>query len=393
MERYAVQFGAGNIGRGFIGHLLEESGIWTVFVEANENLVAELKKRNAYPIRLLQKDGTFKDVTIRHFAVVSAQEVEEIARRIAHALFVLTAVGARNLPHIAPLVARGIRKRMEENPEPLNIFLCENLKDAPHVFERMVREHLSQEEVKFLEENVGFVGTVIARMVPVVSERFGNLDPLCVVAEAYTRLPYDAKAVKGSLPPLFGFEGTEHFAAEEERKLFFHNLGHAILAYLGYRFGHAYIHEALEDSRISRVFSGAWEEVTKAFFRKYPFWEQGEHEAYLADLRERFANPAMMDTVTRVGRDPLRKLSPEDRLIGGARFCLGEGVFPENVACGCAAALLYDFPEDEEARKLQEMLRREGVGAVLERVCGVSQGEPLGERILFYFERLKRGML
>lgn len=393
MQLYGVQFGAGNIGRGFIGHLLEKSGLYTVFVEANETLVAALRERGSYPIRLLRKDGTFEDVRISHFEVLSAREEETIAKRIAHATLVLTAVGAKNLPHIAPLVALGIRRRKEENPKPLNVFLCENLKDAPHVFEKMVREHLSQEEEKFLAENVGFVGTVIARMVPVVSERFGALDPLCVVAEAYTRLPFDAKAIKGSLPPLFGFEGTEHFEAEEERKLFFHNLGHAILAYLGYRFGYAYIHEALRDSRIARVFSGAWEEVTEAFFRKYPFWEKKEHEAYLTDLKERFANPAMMDTVTRVGREPLRKLAPEDRLIGGAQFCLKWGVFPEHIAFGCAAALLYDFPEDAEARALQDMLAKEGVKAVLEKICGVSPKEPLGERILEYFERLKRGML
>lgn len=393
VQPYVVQFGAGNIGRGFIGHLLEESGIWTVFVEANEDLVVALRERGSYPLRLLQKDGTFEDVTIRHFEVLSVQEGEVVAKRIAHALFILTAVGARNLPHVAPLVALGIRQRIMHNPKPLNIFLCENLKDAPRVFEEMVREHLTSEERRFLREKVGFVGTVIARMVPVVSKRFGDLDPLCVVAEAYTRLPFDVKAVKGSLPPLVGFEGTEHFTAEEERKLFFHNLGHAVLAYLGYRLGHAYIHEALGDSRVARVFSGAWGEVTEAFFRKYPFWDKREHEAYLCDLRERFANPAMMDTVTRVGRDPLRKLAPEDRLIGGARFCLEQGVFPENIACGCAAALLYDFPEDAEARVLQDMLTREGVVVVLERVCGVSPREPLGERILFHFERLKKGVL
>lgn len=393
MKPYGVQFGAGNIGRGFIGHLLEESGLSTVFVEANEDLVAELKRRRSYPIRLLKKDGSFEDVVIRHFEVLSVQEGEAVALRIAHAALVLTAVGARNLPHIAPLVAWGIKRRKEENPEPLNIFLCENLKDAPRVFKEMVRGHLTLEEERFLEEKVGFVGTVIARMVPVVGERFGVLDPLCIVAEAYTRLPFDAKAIKGSLPPLFGFEGVEHFEAEEERKLFFHNLGHAVLAYLGYRLGYAYIHEALRDSRIERVFSGAWQEVTEAFFRKYPFWDREEHRVYLFDLKERFANPAMMDTVTRVGRDPLRKLAPQDRLVGGARFCLERGVFPEHIACGCAAALLYDFPEDEEARKLQEMLERDGVVAVLEKVCGVSGEEELGKRILSYFDQLKRGML
>lgn len=393
MKAYGVQFGAGNIGRGFIGHLLAQSGLSTVFVEANETLVAELKARGSYPVRLLKKDGTFEDVVIRDFEVLSVREEETIAERIAYAALVLTAVGARNLPHIAPLVAQGVKRRRAKNPKPLNIFLCENLKDAPHVFSAMVREHLSPEDVAFLEANVGFVGTVIARMVPVVDARFGIADPLCIVAEAYTRLPFDAKAVKGTLPPLVGFEGTEHFAAEEIRKLFFHNLGHAILAYLGYRLKYTYIHEALGDPRIARVFSGAWNEVTEAFFRKYPFWDRAEHEAYLLDLRERFANPAMMDTVTRVGRDPLRKLAPQDRLVGGARFCLEEGVFPEHIACGCAAALLYDFPGDKEAQELQKMLEHEGVVAVLEKVCGVSEEEALGERILFYVERLKAGIL
>lgn len=393
MRPYGVQFGAGNIGRGFIGHLLEESGLSTVFVEANEDLVRKLKELGSYTIRLLKKDGTFEDVVIRHFEVLSVQEEEAIAERIAFAALLLTAVGARNLPSIAPLVALGIKRRREKNPEPLNVFICENLKDAPRVFKGMVQQCLSQEEQEFLEEKVGFVGTVIARMVPVVGERFGVLDPLCIVAEAYTRLPFDAKAVKGSLPSLFGFEGTEHFAAEEDRKLFFHNLGHAVLAYLGYRLGYMYIHEALGDLRIAQVFSGAWEEVTEAFFRKYPFWDRKEHEAYLLDLKERFANPAMMDTVTRVGRDPLRKLSPEDRLVGGARFCLAQGVFPEHVALGCAAALLYDYPEDKEAVVLQERIAREGVLEVLRSVCGVSPEEELGKRILFYFDRLKRGVL
>lgn len=389
MKLFGVQFGAGNIGRGFIGHLLQESGLWTVFVEANEDLVVKLRERGCYPLRLIEKDGTFRDVVIDRIEVLSVKEEAAVAEKIAFAALVLTAVGAKNLPQVAPLLARGIEERRIRNPEPLNVFLCENLKDAPSIFREKVQQYLSPAGVEFLKERVGFVGTVIARMVPVLDERFGVTDPLGVVAEYYARLPFDARAVRGVLPPLFGFEGTEHFEAEEERKLFFHNLGHAVLAYLGYLRGYSYVHEALEDVDIERVFSGAWDEVTRAFFRKYPFWDRDEHREYLRDLRARFANPAMMDTVVRVGRDPLRKLSPKDRLVGGALFCLAQGVFPEHVACGCAAALLYDYPGDEEAKALQRMIAGEGVRGVLERVCGVDPESELGKAIERWYRRFQ----
>lgn len=390
MRPFGVQFGAGNIGRGFIGHLLWQSGLSVIFVEANEELVARLRERGSYPLRLLEKDGTSQDVVIDGIGVLSTKEEEKVAEKVALASVVFTAVGARNLPQVAPLVARGIAKRRQENPECLNIFLCENLKDAPRVFREEVRRYLSLKDQEFLEEKIGFVGTVIARMVPVVSERFGLADPLGIVAESYQRLPFDGKALRGSLPCIVGLERTEHFEAEEERKLFFHNLGHAVLAYLGYLKGYSYIHEALRDRGIERVFTGAWDEVTRAFFQKYPFWEQEEHRMYLEDLRERFANPAMMDTVERVGREPLRKLAPSDRLVGGARFCLAQGVFPENVACGCAAALLYDCKEDAEAQTLQKMLAEKGVETVLREVCGIDPGSKLGRSVVQWYMKLRK---
>jgi len=189
MKLFGVQFGAGNIGRGFIGHLLQESGLWTVFVEANEDLVAKLRERGCYPLRLIEKDGTFRDVVIDRIEVLSVKEEAAVAEKIAFAALVLTAVGAKNLPQVAPLLARGIEERRMRNPEPLNVFLCENLKDAPAIFREKVQQYLSPEGMEFLKERVGFVGTVIARMVPVLDERFGVTDPLGVVAESYARLP------------------------------------------------------------------------------------------------------------------------------------------------------------------------------------------------------------
>ena len=390
MKPFGVQFGAGNIGRGFIGHLLWQSGMSVVFVEVNEELVRALRERRSYPLRLLEKDGTPRDVVIDGIEALSPKEEDEVGRKIAFSSLVFTAVGVRNLKGVAPLLAKGLERKRKENPRELNVFLCENLKDAPDLLRREVSCFLPPEGRRFLEEKVGFVGTVVARMVPVVGERFGVLDPLGVVAESYSRLPFDLHALRGAVPQVFGLEGTEHFEAEVERKLFFHNMGHAILAYLGYLRGHAFIHEAIRDKEIAEVFEGAWGEVSLAFLRKYPFWDREEHRMYLMDLKERFANPALMDTVERVGREPLRKLSPQDRLIGGALFCMAWEVFPAFIARGCAAALLYDHENDQEAVALQKMLAEKGVGNVLKEVCGIDPGSPFGEEVVRWYFALQK---
>lgn len=390
MKPFGVQFGAGNIGRGFIGHLLWQSGMSVVFVEVDEELVRALRERKSYPLRLLEKDGTLKDIVIDDIEAFSPKEEDEVAQRIALSSLVFTAVGVRNLAGVASLLAKGLERRREKNPRELNVFLCENLKNAPDLLRGEVSRFLSLEGQKFLKEKVGFVGTVAARMVPVVGERFGVLDPLCIVAESYSRLPFDLRALRGAIPQVFGLEGTEYFEAEVERKLFLHNMGHAILAYLGYLRGYAFIHEAIKDREIAEVFEGAWREVSLAFLRKYPFWDREEHKTYLVDLKERFANPALMDTVERVGRDPLRKLSPQDRLVGGALFCLAWEVFPAFIARGCAAALLYDYKNDQEAVMLQKMLAEKGVEGVLREVCGVDPGSPFGKEVVQWYSALQR---
>jgi mannitol-1-phosphate 5-dehydrogenase len=102
-----------------------------------------------------------------------------------------------------------------------------------------------------------------------------------------------------------------------------------------------------------------------------------EQRAHEEDLLARYRNRALGDQVRRVGADPLRKLGPEDRLIGSARLCLEEGVEPVHVLQGIRAALAYDPPDDPSAARLQEMLRARGLAHVLGEVCGLRPQEPL----------------
>jgi mannitol-1-phosphate 5-dehydrogenase len=143
--------------------------------------------------------------------------------------------------------------------------------------------------------------------------------------------------------------------------------------------GYTYIQELFEDVLISYVFEKALDETSQALLKRYPdAIDPQEHWRVRRDVRTRFGNSMMGDAIVRVAKDPIRKLGLGDRLIGSARLCLEEGIFPENVARVCGAALSYDFEGDAEALKLQEMIRAKGVEKTFEWISHIKASTPLG---------------
>jgi len=379
----AVQFGAGNIGRGFMGQLLWEAGFEITFVEADKQLVSSLNDCGKYPLQLLDAySGEKRTVIIDGFVAIATDQRDKVATAIARAALVATAVGVKNLEAVSIVLAEGIGRRFEQNPTPLDVFLCENMFGAASLLEEQVTRLLAGPTQRWAKENIGFVGTSVARMVA-SSRQQKHQESLLIVADSYRKLPYDGQASKAGDPSIEGFYPVRHFRAEMERKLFTHNLGHASLAYLGYLGGYTYIHEPFEDVLISSVFEKALDETSQALLRRYPdALDSQEHLQVRRDVRTRFGNSMISDAIVRVAKDPIRKLGPGDRLIGSARLCLEEGVFPESIACVCGAALCYDFKGDAEALKLQEMIRAKGVENTLERISHIEVSSPFGQRVI-----------
>jgi len=388
--KIAVQFGAGNIGRGFMGQLFFESGYKTVFVEARKDLVDMLNNRGSYPLRILdaytQREFTLE---IGNIKAIPAEERELIGNTIAKADVLCTAVGVKNLAAVAPLIVEGIERRRTQNPVPIDVLLCENILDAAQQLQTGVYELLDEKARNWAIEHIGFVGTTVARMVPGAGDRFRSDDPLQVVADSYHKLAYDGKAMKGAPPEIEGLYPVRNFKAEVERKLFIYNLGHAALAYLGYLKGFSYVHETIRDEKSNAVFEGSLDETSAALLKIYPEdLDPAEHEEVRKDIRIRFGNPMIMDSVQRVGRDPIRKLGPQDRLIGSASLCLSQNIFPENIARVCAAALCYTEPRDPDALRLQEMIKKHGVENAFESVTGVSPESDFGKTVLKYYHEI-----
>ena len=379
----AVQFGAGNIGRGFMGQLLWEAGFEITFVDADKQLVALLNDRGQYPLQLLDAySKKQRTVVVDGFTAIATDQRDKVATAIMQASLITTAVGVKNLEAASRLLAEGLGQRFEQNPIPLDIFLCENMFGAAPLLEKQVTQHLPESIQQWAKKNIGFVGTSVARMVASDSQQRRE-EPLLITADSYRRLPYDCRASKAGDPGIEGFYPVQHFGAEMVRKLYTHNLGHASLAYLGYLRGYTYIHELFEDELISSAFENALDETSQALLKRYPdALDPQEHWHVRRDVRIRFGNPMMEDAIIRVAKDPIRKLGPEDRLIGSARLCLEEGIFPENIARVCGAALCYDFEGDAEALELQEMIRTQGIERTLERVSHIKVDVPLGQKII-----------
>lgn len=369
--RKAVQFGAGNIGRGFLGQLFYESGYETTFVDVQDDLVDALNARGGYPLRIV--DETVTNMSIGNVRAANGNDIAAVAEAVAAADIVATAVGVPVMGHIAKALAAGFALRFERpDAPPLDTIICENMIGAGPFMREKVKAYLDPRFHADLDAKAGFVEASIGRMVPVMSDALRAEDPLLVAVEAYCELPVDRSGFRGPIPNIVHLLPKGDFEAYVERKLFVHNLGHAATAYLGYLRGHEFIWQAIGDPAVRAMVEGAMAETCLGLHRKHGM-DLGELNAHAADLRRRFANKALGDQVARVAKDPVRKLGYNDRLIGSARMCLSQDVTPANVCRAVAAAMLYDAADDPCATRVQAIRREQGIRGVLREICGVGQ--------------------
>lgn len=358
----AVHFGAGNIGRGFLGQLYSESGFSTTFVEAVPSVVDALNARGTYVIEIAEeKPGR---VLVERVSAVIASDLDEVARAVSTADIASTAVGVNALPKIADALAKGLEIRFGQGGGPLDVIVCENLIHAGTFLREHVRSHLPPQWHGALDEKVGFVEASIGRMVPTVPVSKREQDPLWIAVEAYCELPVDAEAFRGPIPPIKHLKPIQPFEAYVERKLFIHNMGHATAAYLGYLAGYEFVWEAMEDPSVRNVTAMAMSDSALALSRRHGL-DRGDLNGHVLDLLRRFGNKALGDQILRVAADPIRKLGTNDRFMGAIRMCLENEVAPLILAKGAAAALKFDPESDPSALKLQQMIQQRGIATVV----------------------------
>ncbi|MFN4227828.1 MAG: hypothetical protein ACK4F0_06790 [Candidatus Ratteibacteria bacterium] len=388
MEKVII-FGAGQIGRGFIGELCFDSGLFIFFVDIDENIINLLNRKKAYPIYLLGKEKIEKIIS-NFEGLHLKKDKDRIINKIAKTKIIFTSVGAKNLFTLSEIISQGIKEKFRENNESyLNIIICENLLSAAEKFKNDVlrKGNFSDDEKNFFQKKVGFVETVISRMTSPLTEEEKKENPLLVKVEPYKILPVDKNGFKGKIPKIFGLLPVENLKKYEELKLFGHNLSHACVAYYGFLKGYKYIWESMEDNEIINLLLNVQNEVKKYLKKKYNF-EESELNEYFTDLNERFKNKLLCDTVFRVGREPLRKIGREERIVGAIKGCLEFGIFPESICFVLAMALCYNYMLDEESVKLQNIIKEKGIDFVLNEICEINNVKII-ETLKKYYEEIK----
>lgn len=380
----ALHFGAGNIGRGFIGKLLADAGVEVVFADVNQTVLDALNARHEYEVHVVGEQSHSE--TVRNVSAVNSAG-EDVVGLIADVDLVTTAVGPQILERIAGAVAKGIMARHDAgNTRPLNIIACENMVRGTSQLKQHVLQALPNQYHAWTAEHIGFVDSAVDRIVPPAEA--GSQDPLAVTVETFSEWIVDKTQFIGEPPAIAGMELTDNLMAFVERKLFTLNTGHAITAYLGQYAGHQTIRDAILDPDIRQVVKGAMEESGAVLINRYGF-EGAKHAAYIAKILARFENPYLHDDVERVGRQPLRKLSAGDRLIKPLRGTLEYGLRHDNLLKGIAAAMHYHSEQDPQAREWAELLEKSGPGAALSQVSGLDKDSEVVAQVVDIYNAMQ----
>ncbi|WP_082763859.1 mannitol-1-phosphate 5-dehydrogenase [Frondihabitans sp. PAMC 28766] len=373
-SKKAIHFGAGNIGRGFVGQLLHASGYEVVFADVNPDLVRALQSETSYSVYEVGDDETTVRVVEGYRAIDNRQHADEIAAEISTADIVTTSVGPRILPSLAPAIARGLADR-PAHLEPLVVIACETAIAASDSLAAFVRQVGSTE---FAADSVVFANCAIDRIVP---EQSPGLD---VTIESFSEWIVETAPFRGrhQPPTIDGVSWVDDLAPFIDRKLFTVNTAHATAAYYGWARGIASVRDALDEPEVFVEVLAVLAETKALLVDKYGF-DPAEQQTYIDSTLRRISNPHLPDTTGRVGRNPLSKVSRHERLVGPAAQLAERGLpFPALVRA-VRAAFDFDVPDDVESRELQSILRS-GVSDDLlaETLTGVYPGHPLYPAVL-----------
>jgi len=311
-----VIFGAGKIGRSFIGQLFSLSGYKVVFVDVFEPIISELNRRKEYNV-IIKSDNKDKIIKVKNVSGVLATNVVQVAEELLDCDIAAISVGQNGLSKVISLVVNGLVLRHKKyGHKPLDIILAENMRNADVFVENLLKKQLRSNYP--LDELVGLIETSIGKMVPIMTKQEQGNDLLTVYAEPYNTLILDKNAFKNPIPEVNGLAPKENIKAWVDRKSYIHNFGHAAAAYAGFQFDPSirYLADALKIPFVEKFTREAMLESALILVQKYPDeFSIVDLTNHINDLLFRFKNRALGDTIFRVGCDLSRKLSRNDRIL------------------------------------------------------------------------------
>lgn len=380
----AIHFGGGNIGRGFVGEVLNKNGFTVAFVDVNKAIIDALNQHKSYTIYLAEEEKSTVEVD-RVYGINNGTNPEEVVELFGEIDLVTTAIGPKILPYIAPLIAQGIQQRKNGNStKPLDIIACENMIGGSSFLKEEVVKHLTDDDLNYVDKYVGFPNAAVDRIVPAQTHE----DVLSVTVEPYKEWVVDSKELKNTTLQLEGVHYAEELNPYIERKLFTVNTGHAATAYNGKYVGYHLIDEALRDETVLQSVKSVLNETGALMVQKWGF-DPIEHQHYIDKILSRFKNPFISDDILRVGRTPIRKLGYDERFIKPLREAYARQLTVDALIRTVAKAFCYRDENDEESKELTRLFAEKPVAEVVRQVTKLTEEELISKIVAEYEMILK----
>jgi mannitol-1-phosphate 5-dehydrogenase len=377
MSLKAVHFGAGNIGRGFVGLVLHNAGYEVVFADVAAPLIDALAASTSYQVREVGLGA--KTSTVDNYrALNSATHEADVIAEIATADVVTTAVGPNILKFVAPLIATALSQR-DASLRPLAVMACENAINATDLLRNSVVDVIHDPT---LLSRAVFANTAVDRIVPGQPEGAG----LNVTVEAFFEWAVEKEPFGKDVPVIPEAHFVDDLAPYIERKLFTVNTGHATTAYHGFIAGATSIAEAIGMPAVLAEVRAVLAETKELLVAKHGFTPEVQQE-YIETNLTRFANEELTDTVERVGRQPLRKLSRNERFVSPAAELVDRGLSADALVRGMGAALHFDVPDDPQSVEMLELLKSTSAHGFVLQVTGLESAHPLFAAIVAQVEK------
>ena len=380
----AVHFGAGKIGRGFIAELLHDSGYEIVFGDVVDELVDIVNKNHQYPLFLI--DHNYEEKIIDHvIAYSNTKEPDKLIDAMCEAEIITTSVMATNLPKVAPLITMGLKKRLEQGKGKVLVMACENAIMGTDILKNAMIETkiLTEEQI----DAIGvFPNTAVDRMV------FGgvhNGKEGIEIGDAFELVIEKNKLIDPKSEPIKGAEYVDDLMMYLQRKIYIINCGHAIAGYYGQVLkGYEIVQDSLRDPELLPQIRKAMLESASALEKKYGFTHESLVEYMETMMVKRFTTPGVVDPISRVSREPIRKISPNDRIMGPANNCEEYGLDNTYLLKGVACALKYKSEGDLQAEELQNYIADNGVEAAIVKYTGAQKNSRMYNVILDEYKKL-----
>lgn len=383
----AIILGSGRIGRGFIAELMTLNDVELVFFDINAEFVDMMNQNKEYTIHILGDSSL--DVTVRNVRAYAFDDLEVFAREWDSSDYIFTACGGKNLVSIGEKIGEAFKLRLQNDTLNVsNIVTCENWINPVVDLRGAIESVLDSTAKDLFAKHVGVSESVIMCTGTGAPDPSLQVNPIDTWVQNLRYLPVNRELILGDIPKWDYVEFVGEFGDLLTQKIYTNNTSVATLSYLGYLKGIVHVADAANDFEIEPILDEVYSEINRILVDGLGIDKESQLK-FSVTAKAKYTDRAIVDLVTRIARDPLRKLGPEDRFIGPMTIALKANVKPTAIALGAAAALYFDNKEDETAQYLMNYRRENGLDAVFSDICKIDPNGIIASWIREAIETLK----